>query len=85
MTLLQCCFVSIWFIINWQLYCNGAAYYFSCYIQVAGNENPSILICFASKTLNAGQVASKMHVIELGAQPGLIYSPLTSVIEVRAC
>ncbi|KAE8039296.1 hypothetical protein FH972_011723 [Carpinus fangiana] len=38
--------------------------------KVAGNENPSILICFASKTLNAGQVASKMHVIELGAQPG---------------
>jgi hypothetical protein len=54
-------------------------------LQVAGNENPSILICFASKTLNAGQVASKMHVIELGAQPGLIYSPLTSVVEVHAC
>lgn len=43
---------------------------FSCYIQVAGNENPSILICFASKTLNAGQVTSKLHIIELGAQSG---------------
>lgn len=39
-------------------------------IQVAGNENPSILICFASKTMNAGQITSKLHVIELGAQPG---------------
>lgn len=39
-------------------------------MQVPGNENPSILICFASKSFNAGQVTSKMHVIELGAQPG---------------
>jgi len=39
--------------------------------QVPGNENPSVLISFASKTLNAGQVTSKLHVIELGAQPGL--------------
>ncbi|KAJ3703117.1 hypothetical protein LUZ61_006822 [Rhynchospora tenuis] len=38
--------------------------------KVPGNENPSTLICFASKTFNAGQVTSKMHVIELGAQPG---------------
>ncbi|KAK7849835.1 clathrin heavy chain 1 [Quercus suber] len=38
--------------------------------KVAGNENPSILICFASKTLNAGQITSKLHIIELGAQPG---------------
>ncbi|XP_020680390.1 clathrin heavy chain 1 [Dendrobium catenatum] len=38
--------------------------------KVAGNENSSILICFASKTLNAGQITSKLHVIELGAQPG---------------
>ncbi|PKA50598.1 Clathrin heavy chain 1 [Apostasia shenzhenica] len=38
--------------------------------KVAGNENPSILICFASKTHNAGQITSKLHVIELGAQPG---------------
>ena len=50
---------------------NGSVQYsFSCYIQVAGNENPSILICFASKTMNAGQITSKLHVIELGAQPG---------------
>ncbi|KOM46889.1 hypothetical protein LR48_Vigan07g059300 [Vigna angularis] len=38
--------------------------------KVPGNENPSVLISFASKTLNAGQVTSKLHVIELGAQPG---------------
>ncbi|MQM02720.1 hypothetical protein Taro_035489, partial [Colocasia esculenta] len=38
--------------------------------SVVGNDKPSILICFASKTLNAGQVTSKLHVIELGAQPG---------------
>ncbi|XP_058070182.1 clathrin heavy chain 2-like isoform X2 [Magnolia sinica] len=39
-------------------------------LKVAGNENPSILIAFASKTTNAGQITSKLHVIELGAQPG---------------
>ncbi|PON85444.1 Clathrin, heavy chain [Trema orientale] len=38
--------------------------------KVVGNENPSILICFASKSFNAGQVTSKLHIIELGAQPG---------------
>ncbi|KAF6147003.1 hypothetical protein GIB67_036722 [Kingdonia uniflora] len=38
--------------------------------KVQGNENPSTLICFASKTTNAGQITSKLHVIELGAQPG---------------
>ncbi|KAG6533335.1 hypothetical protein ZIOFF_007202 [Zingiber officinale] len=38
--------------------------------KVVGNENPSILISFASKTSNAGQITSKLHVIELGAQPG---------------
>ncbi|CAJ2653424.1 unnamed protein product [Trifolium pratense] len=38
--------------------------------KVPGNENPSVLISFASKTLNAGQIVSKLHVIELGAQPG---------------
>lgn len=26
-------------------------------------------MCFASKTVNAGHVTSKMHVVELGAQP----------------
>ncbi|XP_058092456.1 clathrin heavy chain 1-like [Magnolia sinica] len=39
-------------------------------LKVAGNENPSILIAFASKTTNAGQITSKLHVIELGAQLG---------------
>ncbi|XP_031493982.1 clathrin heavy chain 2 [Nymphaea colorata] len=38
--------------------------------KVPGNDNPSILICFATKTMNAGQITSKLHVIELGAQPG---------------
>ncbi|KAA8549428.1 hypothetical protein F0562_001099 [Nyssa sinensis] len=38
--------------------------------KVPGNENPSILICFASKSTNSGQITSKLHVIELGAQPG---------------
>ncbi|CAD5174580.1 unnamed protein product [Musa acuminata subsp. malaccensis] len=38
--------------------------------KVVGKENPSTLICFASKTTNAGQITSKLHVIELGAQPG---------------
>ncbi|KAJ0966478.1 hypothetical protein J5N97_023395 [Dioscorea zingiberensis] len=35
---------------------------------VVGNESPSILICFSLKTNNAGQITSKLHVIELGAQ-----------------
>ncbi|GAB2274517.1 Clathrin heavy chain [Dionaea muscipula] len=38
--------------------------------KVLGNENPSTLICFATKTTNAGQITSKLHVIELGAQQG---------------
>ncbi|PON78992.1 Clathrin, heavy chain [Parasponia andersonii] len=38
--------------------------------KVPGNENPSTLISFATKTYNAGQITSKLHVIELGAQPG---------------
>ncbi|KAF5736560.1 Clathrin heavy chain 1 [Tripterygium wilfordii] len=38
--------------------------------KVPGNENPSVLISFATKTFNAGQITSKLHVIELGAQPG---------------
>ncbi|KAK4353841.1 hypothetical protein RND71_026035 [Anisodus tanguticus] len=39
-------------------------------IRVPGNDRDSILISFASKTSNAGQVTSKLHVIELGAQSG---------------
>ncbi|KAL2541769.1 Clathrin heavy chain 1 [Abeliophyllum distichum] len=38
--------------------------------RVPGNDNDSILISFATKTSNAGQITSKLHVIELGAQPG---------------
>ncbi|KAM7270794.1 hypothetical protein ACFE04_030008 [Oxalis oulophora] len=39
-------------------------------LKVPGNENQSTLISFATKSFNAGQVTSKLHVIELGAQPG---------------
>ncbi|KAK1602644.1 hypothetical protein QYE76_027283 [Lolium multiflorum] len=39
-------------------------------IKVPGNENPSTLICFASKATNAGQITSKLTVAALGAQPG---------------
>lgn len=52
-----------------MLLCAGKLNWF--YGQVPGNENPSTLISFATKTLNAGQIISKLHVIELGAQPGL--------------
>ncbi|KFK34843.1 hypothetical protein AALP_AA5G200400 [Arabis alpina] len=38
--------------------------------KVPGNDNPSTLISFATKSINAGQITSKLHVIELGAQPG---------------
>ncbi|KAK7861494.1 clathrin heavy chain 1 [Quercus suber] len=38
--------------------------------KVPGNDYPSVLISFATKTLNAGQITSKLHIIELGAQPG---------------
>ncbi|CAO2817070.1 unnamed protein product [Amaranthus hypochondriacus] len=38
--------------------------------KVPGNEKPSTLIMFATKSMNAGQVTSKLHIIELGAQPG---------------
>ena len=49
--------------------------------QVPGNDKDSILISFATKTSNAGQTTSKLHVIELGAQPGGFYlSLLFSVI-----
>lgn len=41
-----------------------------CFNQVPGSDRDSILISFATKSLNAGQVISKLHVIELGAQPG---------------
>ncbi|CAM6046417.1 unnamed protein product [Sphagnum compactum] len=38
--------------------------------QVAGSETPSLLIAFATKSISAGQLTSKLHVIELGAQAG---------------
>ncbi|XP_063938999.1 clathrin heavy chain 1-like isoform X9 [Daucus carota subsp. sativus] len=39
--------------------------------KISGNEHPSILISFATKSINAGQATSKLHIIELGAQPGI--------------
>ena len=35
-----------------------------------GNSTPSQLISFASKSTTSGQLVSKLHIIELGAQPG---------------
>lgn len=39
-------------------------------VQVPGNDNPCTLIAFATKSFNAGQIISKLHVIELGSHPG---------------
>lgn len=38
--------------------------------QVSGNDTTSTLIAFATKSISGGQLTSKLHVIELGAQPG---------------
>lgn len=38
--------------------------------KVPGNDAPSLLIAFSTKSIVAGQLVSKLHVIELGAQPG---------------
>jgi len=53
--------------------------------QVAGNDKDSILICFASKTTNAGQIVSKLHVIELGAQPGIPLYPCIYLSRIVFC
>lgn len=50
---------------------------FGTLLQVPGNENPSVLISFATKSINAGQITSKLHVIELGAQPGSYFLALS--------
>ncbi|GJT22622.1 protein arginine N-methyltransferase PRMT10 [Tanacetum coccineum] len=47
--------------------------------KVPGSENPSFLISFATKNSNAGQVISKLHIIELGAQPAGILFPVSHV------
>ncbi|KAL5997905.1 hypothetical protein ACLOJK_008839 [Asimina triloba] len=49
---------------------HAAAFASFKHTHVSGNDNPSTLICFALKTLNAGHVISKLHVIELGARTG---------------
>lgn len=38
--------------------------------KVPGNDTPSLLIAFATKSIVASQLVSKLHIIELGAQPG---------------
>ncbi|KQK12310.1 hypothetical protein BRADI_1g02870v3 [Brachypodium distachyon] len=42
--------------------------------KVPVNENPSKLICFASKSSNAGQITSKLHITELCAQTERAYT-----------
>lgn len=37
--------------------------------KVSGNDTTSTLIAFATKSISGGQLTSKLHVIELGAQP----------------
>ena len=39
-------------------------------VQVPGNDTPSLVIAFTMKSIINGQLVSKLHVIELGAQPG---------------
>jgi clathrin heavy chain len=39
-------------------------------VQLPGREKPSTVIAFAQKTLAAGALTSKLHVIELGAPAG---------------
>jgi len=39
-------------------------------IQLPGATGPTTLIAFAMKTLTGGQLTSKLHVIEIGANPG---------------
>lgn len=38
--------------------------------KVSGIEKPSLLISFATKTMVGAQLVSRIHIIELGAQPG---------------
>ena len=40
-------------------------------VQAPGSETSSIVISFAQKTYTNGVLNSKLHVIELGAQPGM--------------
>lgn len=65
-------FMYFWCIIWLLFHFIFFIYLFILFDQLPGNENPSTLISFATKTLNAGQITSKLHVIELGAQPGKV-------------
>ncbi|CAI5950627.1 unnamed protein product [Closterium sp. NIES-65] len=45
-------------------------------VKVPGNDTPSLVIAFATKTIAGGQLISRLHIMELGAQPakfGLVY------------
>lgn len=69
--------LRVWFSLESALVCLYFFYlsrdlFYNLHIeQVPGNDKDSILIAFATKSSNAGQVVSKLHVIELGAVPGL--------------
>ncbi|CAI7850704.1 unnamed protein product, partial [Closterium sp. NIES-54] len=41
-------------------------------VKVPGNDTPSLVIAFATKTITGGQLISRLHIIELGAQPGRV-------------
>lgn len=47
---------------------------FALVFQLPGASSPSTLIAFAMKTLTGGQLTSKLHVIEVGAQNGPQFS-----------
>ena len=55
------------------------------FLLLPGNDYPSALISFARKTLDAGQITSKLHIIDLGAQPGelTISNYLFYVLEIK--
>ncbi|CAI5466783.1 unnamed protein product [Closterium sp. Yama58-4] len=41
-------------------------------VKVPGNDTPSLVIAFATKTITGGQLISRLHIMELGAQPGRV-------------
>lgn len=43
-------------------------------LRATGMDQHSLVISFAQKTYNNGVLNSKLHVIELGAQPGISYA-----------
>ncbi|CAI5943490.1 unnamed protein product, partial [Closterium sp. NIES-64] len=41
-------------------------------VKMPGNDTPSLVIAFATKTITDGQRISKLHITELGDQPGVV-------------